>query len=112
MLLRILGRHVDVRALAATELDLNASLLGHGRRSPCLPRRLANARDFSLEGEFAKSDAGEAEAAQVRARPSGELATIADPHRRRVARQRLQLAGCGFLLGFRRGQAADRRLEL
>src|SRR5262245_9806596 len=64
-------------------------------RSP-LPARLDDAGHFALEREVAQLVATEAEFPVHAARPAGQRAAVAQPHRRGVARQLLQL-GARFL---------------
>src|SRR5436309_13132067 len=62
-----------------------------------LPARLDDAGHFALEREVAQLVATQAELAIDAARPAGEGAAVARAHRRRVARQLLQLAARFFL---------------
>src|SRR5260221_3017157 len=56
-----------------------------------LPARLDHAGDLAAQRQFAQLVAPEAELAVHAARPPGEGAAVAQPHRRGVARQLLQL---------------------
>src|SRR5262245_57364160 len=62
-----------------------------------LPARLDHAGHFALEREVAQLVATQAEFLVHAARPAGEGAAAADAHRRRVARQLLQLVARGLL---------------
>src|SRR5260221_9559061 len=62
-----------------------------------LPARLDDAGHFALERQLAQLVAAEPEFAVDAARPPGQCAAVAQPHRRSVARQLLQLDAC-FLL--------------
>src|SRR5258706_6798258 len=62
-----------------------------------LPACLDDAGHFALEREVAQLVAAQAELAIHAARPAGQRAAVAQPHRRRVARQLLQLVARGFL---------------
>src|SRR5512145_3489073 len=67
---------------------------------PFLPTCLDDARHFALERQVAQLVAPKAELAVHAARPPGERAAVAQPHRRGVARQPLQLVarlGPGFV---------------
>src|SRR5690606_2812418 len=56
-----------------------------------LPAGLAEARNFAAHRRLAQLVASEAELAVVAARPSGDLATVAQADLARIARQGLQL---------------------
>src|SRR5574340_16405 len=56
-----------------------------------LPARLDHARHLAAQREIAQLVAAEAELAIHAARPARQGAAVAQPHRRRVARQLLQL---------------------
>src|SRR5205085_1993637 len=64
--------------------------IAHAHAAP-LPARLDDARHLAAHREIAQLVAAEAELAVHAARPSGEGAAVAQSHRRRVARQLLQL---------------------
>src|ERR1700704_3655986 len=63
-----------------------------------LPARLDHSRDLATHGDLADLVAPQTELAERAARAAGHGAAVAKAHRRRVARQRLQL-GAGLLLG-------------
>src|SRR3990167_3344001 len=64
-----------------------------------LPARLDHARHFAAQRELPQLVAAEAELAVGAARPAGQRAAVAQPHRRGVARELLQL-GARFLARF------------
>src|SRR6185436_3525188 len=63
-----------------------------------LPARLDYARHFAVERELAQLDAPESELLVDAARPPGQRATVAQAHRRGIARQPLQLGARGFAI--------------
>src|SRR6185312_9122788 len=77
-----------------------------------LPTGLAHSRDEPGQRHVAERDTRESELTQVRARPSAELAAIADAHNRRVARH-LANRGVGVCALIRCGRRVlDYRLQL
>src|SRR5690349_18787428 len=75
-----------------------------------LPACLDDPRNLAPQGELPQLVAAEAEFAIDAARPPGQRAAIAQPHRRRVARQPLQL-GARFLARLVRGTRVVDDLE-
>src|SRR5436190_13223834 len=61
-----------------------------------LPARLDHARHLAVQRELAQLDAPEAEFLVHAARPPGQRAAVAQPHRRGIARQPLQLGAGRF----------------
>src|SRR6185503_5737481 len=61
-----------------------------------LPARLDHTRHFAVQRELAQLDASKTEFPVHAARPAGQRAAVAQAHRRRVARQALQLGARGL----------------
>src|SRR5882672_2521854 len=68
--------------------------VAHAHSAFSLPARLDDARNFALQRQVAQLAAAEAELAVHAPRPSGEGAAVAQPHRRGIARQLLELGAC------------------
>src|SRR5688572_19561688 len=90
-----------IRSLSGSLMDM---------RSPS-PARLHKARDQALGAKFAQRDAAKLVLAVERARPAGQLATIADARRRRIARHLGKLQARGEALFHRPGLVHDDRFE-
>src|SRR3954463_8651329 len=79
---------------------------------PSLPARLDEAGNQPLRTVFAHRDAAHLVLAIDRARAAGDLATVADPGRRRIARQFGELQGCRKALLHRLLPVGDDGFEL
>src|SRR5258708_5556835 len=84
--------HITARSPADCAFRMRASISPMGSliaisRIPPLPTRLDHAGDLPGRGQLAQRDARQLELPIVRPRAAGELATQADPVRRRVPRQ-------------------------
>src|SRR5262245_21596675 len=88
--------------------SLSGSLIA--MRSPS-PARLHKARNQALGTEFAQRNTAKLVLAIERTRAAGQFAAIADPRRRRVARQLSQLEARGEALFHRLGLVHDDRLQ-
>src|ERR1700748_658275 len=80
---------LDFARICALRIRVIKSLIGSCVDicfEPPLPARLHEAGNQSLGPEFAQRNAGQLALAVVGARPSGELAAVADARGRRVAR--------------------------
>src|SRR5882757_6392856 len=79
---------------------------------PSLPARLHEPGNQALGAEFTQRDTGKLVLAIDRARTPGHLATVADPRRRRIARQLGKLQRRGEPLFHRALLVGDDRLQL
>src|SRR3979409_201798 len=77
-----------------------------------LPARLDHSRDLATHGDLADLVAPQPELAERAARAPGHGAAVAQPHGRRVARQRLELRAGLFLGVFGRLGILDDRQKL
>src|ERR671929_2013885 len=72
--------------------EMSMSAMGSLMLISCLlPARLDHSGDLAAHRDLADLVAREAELAERAARAAGHGAAVAQPHRRRIARQRLQL---------------------
>src|SRR6187549_1233431 len=97
---------LDLLRICALRIRVIRSLMGSCvlMLDPPSPARLHETRNESLGTEFAHGDTAEFRLAIDRARTAGQFAAVADPGRRRVARQRRKLQ--------RRGKPLFHRLLL
>src|ERR1700745_12539 len=105
---------LDLERICALRMGVIRSLIGSCvdmTDDPPLPARLHEARHHALRAEFTKRDAAELVLAIVRARTPGQLAAVADPRRRRIARHLGKLQGRREAFFHRLGLVGDDRLQ-
>src|SRR6202051_395540 len=116
-LARILEPGVETLGLAricALRMRVMRSLIGScvDMSDPPLPARLHEPGNQALGAEFTQRDTAELVLAIDRAWPAGELAAVANPRRRRVARHLGKLQRRREALFHRPGLVGDDRLQL
>src|SRR5229473_3718172 len=105
---------LDLERICALRMRVMRSLIGScvDIWRPPLPARLHEPGNQALGAEFTQRDAGKLVLAIDRARTAGQLATVADPGRRRIARHLGKLQRRGEPLFHRLGLVGDDRLQL
>src|ERR1700722_3219622 len=116
-LARIFEPGVETLGLAricALRMRVMRSLIGScvDMLRPSLPARLHEAWNQALGAEFAQRDTGKLVLAIGRARAPGQLAAVADPGRRRIARHLGKLERCRKPFFHRLGLVGDDGLQL